>query len=657
MRYTENLNLKKPEQTEFYDVDDFNENADIIDTELMNRLKVTGGEMTGSITVKNTEILHRDVNNSFLSICGGKNWRDGAYAILHGSTADEKGVFNLGSYDGNLEVNLIGKPTGELTWNSKNIVRSINDITANVDGDVRITTVDNLVIESMPIGQGKTIGELKTALLAWLKRTQGVTAQCMFTADNAWSEHWTDNSYVLKAGSLWTVTSIGNITTHVQAYAHLMFASYASPTVFTATVVESAFTQFKMLGDVNSVNNIRPDGNGNITLPVATAEKYGLVRVAEPTDVLDTVNDAAITPAVYHDVSDFRHKGTAYSLGDKVECMFNHELFLECTKAGTTASTPLDTRNVKHGQVLTDGGVQWTVRTHIKSVNGVVAGADGDVTINVDFPDSVTSLESGFDNIKYTMSDGSTHTVSMTILDRLLKYPRWWGKQSTGSDGDFTPTQDSEMSGTKNYRTVKIPSGVTITVNRQAVIYCDTFVNEGTINGDGRGGVGGSPNGDNPEDGEFGYGARGGNGGSGKDNSSGTYGDPGGYGGTFTTTPWNEETPLSFGGGGGAGSYGSYNSSAGTAGAYGGAGLIVVANSIVNTGTISSKGAKGTGNYTGGGGGGGGGGTVIFIANTVSNTGTVTLDGGKCTGWAAGGTVQPINGEAGSVFIHEWGEN
>lgn len=407
MRYTENLNLKKPEQTEFYDVDDFNENADIIDTELMNRLKVTGGEMTGSITVKNTEILHRDVNNSFLSICGGKNWRDGAYAILHGSTADEKGVFNLGSYDGNLEVNLIGKPTGELIWNSKNIVRSINDIPANVDGDVRISTVDNLVIESMPIGQGKTIGELKTALLAWLKRTQGVTAQCMFTADNAWSEHWTDDSYVLKAGSLWTVTSIGNITTHVQAYAHLMFASYASPTVFTATVVESAFTQFKMLGDVNSVNNIRPDGNGNITLPVATAEKYGLVRVAEPTDVLDTVNDAAITPAVYHDVSDFRHKGTAYSLGDKVECMFNHELFLECTKAGTTASTPLDTRNVKHGQVLTDGGVQWTVRTHIKSVNGVVAGANGNVEIEIPKP-PVTSV------------NGQTGAVTITIPQAVI---------------------------------------------------------------------------------------------------------------------------------------------------------------------------------------------------------------------------------------------
>ena len=36
MKYTTNLNLKKPDQEDFYNVDDFNYNADIIDTELAN---------------------------------------------------------------------------------------------------------------------------------------------------------------------------------------------------------------------------------------------------------------------------------------------------------------------------------------------------------------------------------------------------------------------------------------------------------------------------------------------------------------------------------------------------------------------------------------------------------------------------------------------
>ena len=141
---------------------------------------------------------------------------------------------------------------------------------------------------------------------------------------------------------------------------------------------------------------------------IATTSEYGLMKVATPeTAINPDENDAAITPAVYHDVSDFRHKGTAYSLGDKVECMFNHELFLECTKAGTTASTPLDTRNVKHGQVLTDGGVQWTVRTHIKSVNGIVAGANGNVEIEIPKP-PVTSV------------NGQTGAVTITIPQAVI---------------------------------------------------------------------------------------------------------------------------------------------------------------------------------------------------------------------------------------------
>ena len=153
-------------------------------------------------------------------------------------------------------------------------------------------------------------------------------------------------------------------------------------TFVRAVTSTTTFGKWVELGTVTSVNNVAADETGNVTIPTATPQKYGLVKVATEEDALkDDVQDAAITPAVYHDVSDFRHKQTAYNLGDKVECMFNHELFLECTQAGTTSTEPLDTRNVKHGQVLTDGGVQWTVRTHIKSVNGVVAGANGDVTV------------------------------------------------------------------------------------------------------------------------------------------------------------------------------------------------------------------------------------------------------------------------------------
>lgn len=130
-----------------------------------------------------------------------------------------------------------------------------------------------------------------------------------------------------------------------------------------------------------SVNGIAAAADtGDVTIPVATATKYGLMKAATDEVVIDEdTEDAAITPAVYHDVSDFRHKNTAYKLGDKVECMFNFELFLECTQAGTTSANALDTRNVTHGQVITDGTVQWTVRTHIRSINGTFPDASGNV--------------------------------------------------------------------------------------------------------------------------------------------------------------------------------------------------------------------------------------------------------------------------------------
>ena len=131
---------------------------------------------------------------------------------------------------------------------------------------------------------------------------------------------------------------------------------------------------------VRSVNGHNANTAGNVEIPVATATTYGIMKAATDDVVIyEDTDDAAITPAVYHDVSDFRHKSTAYALGDKVECMFNFELFLECTQAGTTGSGALDTRNVTHGQVITDGTVQWTVRTHMRSVNGVVPDATGNI--------------------------------------------------------------------------------------------------------------------------------------------------------------------------------------------------------------------------------------------------------------------------------------
>lgn len=111
----------------------------------------------------------------------------------------------------------------------------------------------------------------------------------------------------------------------------------------------------------------------------ATASQFGLVKLADETALLSEADDATLTVDKAYALNDFRRMNTAYAVGDKVNCAFKFEYFLECTQAGTTSGTTLDTRNVTFGQEITDGTVQWTVRTHIRSVNGAFPSATGDI--------------------------------------------------------------------------------------------------------------------------------------------------------------------------------------------------------------------------------------------------------------------------------------
>ena len=113
----------------------------------------------------------------------------------------------------------------------------------------------------------------------------------------------------------------------------------------------------------------------------ATASQYGLVKLADETALLNESDESALTVDKAYELNDFRRMETAYSVGDKVNCAFNFGLFLECTTAGTTSAGTLDTRNVTHAQVITDGTCQWTVRTNVKSVNGNVPDASGNITV------------------------------------------------------------------------------------------------------------------------------------------------------------------------------------------------------------------------------------------------------------------------------------
>lgn len=283
-------------------------------------------------------------------------------------------------------------------------------------------------------------------------------------------------------------------------------------------------------------------------------------------------------------------------------------------------------------------------------------GADGDKNWNTG------ALLFSADNAHYTVR--VTYQATGTVASaRAALHPQWWFERGGGSDGDFTPTANVTISGEKNYKSVYIPADVTVTVDRTARIKCQgSFINFGTITADGKGGAGGIgayfkeiSDGDitittaatPPEGGYTNYGGAGGG-------TSATAG-----GGKINSVWMNDWKSVvrntgihAFTVGAGGGSGGSNVQGTGASGGNGGGGIVITANEVYNTGTISACGAAGADapKKNMGGGGGGCGGTIIVIARRIANGGTFTVAGGS---GGTGGIGNGANGDSGQIFTWE----
>lgn len=254
-----------------------------------------------------------------------------------------------------------------------------------------------------------------------------------------------------------------------------------------------------------------------------------------------------------------------------------------------------------------------------------------------------------------------TYTATGTLASvKSNRYPSWWLDRGDGSDGDFWPTANTTISGLKQYRSVFIPAGVTVSVNRFVRIKCQgMFVNNGIIlevSGVNSGGSSASSSGGGGGNGTIGTSSNGGAGG------GGYKGYGGGAGGAFLSA-LDLTQDLTYyggtGGGGGAGETGG-DGGAGGNGGRGGGSIQIIASETIITGTIAANGYNGSAGvsagvtYPGGGGGGGGGGVVIIISCSIKNSGVVTANGGS--GGSAGyGAGAGAAGGAGIVFIKELG--
>jgi hypothetical protein len=246
-------------------------------------------------------------------------------------------------------------------------------------------------------------------------------------------------------------------------------------------------------------------------------------------------------------------------------------------------------------------------------------------------------------------------------------YPSWWTDRGDGSDGDFYPTEDTTIEGVKNYASVMIPEGVTVSVSPAVLIKCQgAFVNMGTVTAEGQGAAGGiarqAPGeyDSDGDDGKVGFLSTGGAGGA-VDKTTTARGGAGGGIALFQDTEFwskeayrtslvnNGEYLVALGAGGGSGA--AISTTWSGAGGGGGGGILVTAGEVYNGGTISANGASGGNgdNKWAGAGGGGGGGAVVIIARRIGNAGTITANGG------ATGTGKYVGaaGEDGVVYMKE----
>lgn len=278
--------------------------------------------------------------------------------------------------------------------------------------------------------------------------------------------------------------------------------------------------------------------------------------------------------------------------------------------------------------------------------------------------------------IEFSASDAGkivqvTYTGTGTLAGvNSNNWPSWYTDRGDGSDGDFVPTKNTTISGIKNYKSVFIKSGITVTVNKNAVIKAlESVINIGTIKSTGA--LGGTSGGGNDSNGNAGgagtisTGGAGGNGGYTSQNNN--IGGAGGGRAYFSGISLDDFTMKNIcesvgffgvgaGGGGGGGGTSGMGTGIGGNGGAGGGSICIVCKEFNNKGTISSAGSNGTKGSGGsslgpGGGGGGGGGAVFICANAIISKGTILVNGGSGGVGNAGGKSGATGGNGFSKVI------
>lgn len=165
--YTSNYNLKKPADTDFYDVADFNGNADIIDTALNSKLEkdlsnISGGAVpvanggTGATTAENARANLGLGENDKLTVKSIELMNTTPYVDFHyDNTSDD---YNIRIINDTNNILNIGAHTGdaELKVNSQHVYTSSDFNHNNLFKPLSNASSVDLLDYILNLGYGKT---------------------------------------------------------------------------------------------------------------------------------------------------------------------------------------------------------------------------------------------------------------------------------------------------------------------------------------------------------------------------------------------------------------------------------------------------------------------------------------------------------------------
>lgn len=107
-------------------------------------VKKSGDTLTSSLNFTCNDIITRTSDNGLINIFGGTAQDKGAVIQLRGKdNSAGGGVFYLGVNNDTNSSHMFAEPNGSITWNNKNLVRSVNGTNADSTGNVSITTIAN----------------------------------------------------------------------------------------------------------------------------------------------------------------------------------------------------------------------------------------------------------------------------------------------------------------------------------------------------------------------------------------------------------------------------------------------------------------------------------------------------------------------------------